>query len=656
MPDVRGINPAEILSGILDISSEAILVADQGLDIRIASAGADQMFGYGPGELVGLNVEALIPERVRRIHKSHVTNFARRERQSLRMDERNEVFALRKDGTEFPIDASLAKRTHGEATYFTVIIRDVSARHEAQARLTASERRLATAVANAELHVFEIDYVKRQMFRAGVAEAFFERPLSFSELAADPLCGIAEEDRPAARAAWLRSRSRGEPFRIECRMHRSDGREVWALVTAELIEDEAGRPLRLIGALQDVTRRMEAARALRRAAEAAEAANVAKSAFLAIMSHEIRNPLNGVIGMAQAMGQDELSPAQRERLCIISDSSEALLTILNDILDLSKIEAGKLELEDVAFELTPLLRSLEAAQRPAATERGLAFECDFEDAAGVYRGDPTRLRQIVQNLLSNALKFTRQGRVGLVARRQGDSLVLTVSDTGIGLTREQQKRLFQPFSQADSSTTRNFGGTGLGLSICRRLANEMGGGISVESRSGEGTTFTVRLPLPLVAEAGPAESAEATPSRPQLRAPQLKVLAADDNAVNRLVLRTLLSQAGIEPTLVDDGRQVLERWRAGAFDIVLMDVHMPELDGLAATRRIREEEAARGLPRTPIVALTADAMEHQVRGYLEAGMDACVTKPIDAGALLGAIESLTAQAQDAPPQTQTAMS
>ena len=318
--------------------------------------------------------------------------------------------------------------------------------------------------------------------------------------------------------------------------------------------------------------------------------------------------------------------------------------------------AGPWTLEDVAFELTPLLRSLEAAQRPAATERGLAFECDFEDAAGVYRGDPTRLRQIVQNLLSNALKFTRQGRVGLVARRQGDSLVLTVSDTGIGLTREQQKRLFQPFSQADSSTTRNFGGTGLGLSICRRLANEMGGGISVESRSGEGTTFTVRLPLPLVAEAGPAESAEATPSRPQLRAPQLKVLAADDNAVNRLVLRTLLSQAGIEPTLVDDGRQVLERWRAGAFDIVLMDVHMPELDGLAATRRIREEEAARGLPRTPIVALTADAMEHQVRGYLEAGMDACVTKPIDAGALLGAIESLTAQAQDAPPQTQTAMS
>ncbi|MDX9998520.1 MAG: ATP-binding protein [Phenylobacterium sp.] len=650
MSDVFGVNPADILDGILDISSEAIMVADEQLVIRLASNGADAMFGYAPGELVGLSVEALIPERSLDVHRVHVANFSRRERSSLKMDERNEVFALRKDGTEFPIEASLAKRAHRGATYFTIIIRDVTARREAQARLAASERRLATAVANAELHVFEIDWVRREMYRDGIeGSLLFERLPTFEDLADDPMVVIAEEDRPAARAAWVKARRDGEPFRIECRMARSDGREAWALITAELIEDQEGRPLRLIGALQDVTQRMEAARTLRRAAEAAEAANGAKSAFLAIMSHEIRNPLNGVIGMAQAMAQDGLSPAQRERLGVIQDSSEALLTILNDILDLSKIEAGKLELEDVEFELGALIRSLEAAHGPAAGARGLALECDFERADGVYRGDPTRLRQILQNLLSNAVKFTRQGKVALTVRRQGENLVMSVADTGIGLTREQLKRLFQPFSQADSSTTRHFGGTGLGLSICRRLANEMGGGISVESRAGEGSTFTVRLPLPRVGEAGGTELAKAATGAanggepPHLPSPQLKVLAADDNAVNRLVLRTLLAQAGLEPTIADDGRQVVDRWRTGAFGIVLMDVHMPELDGVAAARLIRQEEADRGLPRTPIVALTADAMEHQIRGYLEAGMDACVTKPIDAGELLRTIEALTAQ-------------
>lgn len=656
MSDVLAAHPAEILAGILDISSEAILVADHDLEICVASGGADQMFGYAAGEMVGLNVQALIPARSRQVHKLHVANFAREDRQSLKMDERSEVFALRKDGTEFPIEASLAKRNHGGRTYFTIIIRDVSARHEAQARLAASEQRLATAVANAQLHIFEVDYVKRQLFKAGAEDSFFQRPITFEEVAADPMCGIAEEDLPAARAAWARSRRLGQPFRVECRMRRAEGHEVWALITAELIEDKAGRPLRLIGALQDITRKMQAARALRRAAEAAEAANVAKSTFLAIMSHEIRNPLNGVIGMAQAMGQDELTPPQRERLAVIGDSSKALLTILNDILDLSKIEAGKLDLEDVEFELAPLLRSLDAIQRPAAAARGIAFESDFEAAAGVYRGDPTRVRQILQNLLSNAMKFTRQGRVGLSVRREHGGLVLVVSDTGIGLTREQQKRLFQPFSQAESSTTRHFGGTGLGLSICRRLAQEMGGGISVESRPGEGSIFTVRLPLPLVSTAAkavaPGDGADPAPAA----TPRLKVLAADDNAVNRLVLRTLLDQGGLDTTLVEDGRAAFERWRSEPFDIVLMDVHMPELDGVSATRLIRAEEAANGGARTPIVALTADAMDHQVRGYLDAGMDACVTKPIDAGDLLRTIGALAAPAQADGQPTRVAMS
>jgi signal transduction histidine kinase/ActR/RegA family two-component response regulator len=383
------------------------------------------------------------------------------------------------------------------------------------------------------------------------------------------------------------------------------------------------------------------ARRLKAARLRAETANEAKSVFLATMSHEIRTPMNGVLGMAQAMQEGELNPVQRERLGVIRQSGEALLAILNDVLDLSKIEAGKLELELVEFDLSELLRALRAAYASLAEKKGLDLRLEIDPAArGRYLGDPTRLRQILYNIVSNALKFTEHGEIRISARRRGQALELAVADTGIGISPENRGKLFQKFDQLDSSTTRRFGGTGLGLAISRELTQLMGGDIEVETEPGRGSRFVVTAPLRWMGEAGPAARPE--PSAPELLQSAtpvaLRVLAADDNAVNQLVLRALLEQVGVEPVLVGCGREAFEAWSSGEWDLVLMDIHMPEMDGVSATARIREAEARLGRRRTPIVALTANAMEHQVAEYLAAGMDDHVAKPIQMAALLAALD------------------
>jgi PAS domain S-box-containing protein len=427
-------------------------------------------------------------------------------------------------------------------------------------------------------------------------------------------------------------------FAVEGWRVRKDGSHYWANIVIDPIFD-GGRLIGFAKIMRDTTniRRMqlEVAEAL----VAAQAANKAKSAFLAMMSHEIRTPLNGVLGMAQAMAAGQLSDVQRGRLRVVQESSQILMEILNDILDISKIEAGQLEIENIDFDLCQILRGAQASFTTSAKQKGVSLVFQVEEATGIYRGDPTRVRQIIYNLLSNALKFTSQGRISITAARLATGLRLQVSDTGIGMSPATLAKLFTKFTQADAATTRKFGGTGLGLAICSELATLLGGKISVQSVLDEGATFTVDLPFPYL---GPPTEELGSPFQSTSADEDLKlrVLIAEDNATNQLVLKTLLNQSGIDPVIVSDGVQAVEAWRTGAWDVVFMDIQMPCMDGRAATVEIRRLEAQEGRARTPIYALTANAMAHQASEYRRVGMDGHIAKPIDTRALFGVLQKV----------------
>jgi signal transduction histidine kinase/AmiR/NasT family two-component response regulator len=383
----------------------------------------------------------------------------------------------------------------------------------------------------------------------------------------------------------------------------------------------------------------------RERARAADAANHAKSSFLACMSHELRTPLNGVLGMAQAMMADELSGAQRERLKTIRRSGQTLLSVLDDLLDLSKVEADGLEPQLGDFDLPHLVRGVGMAFEHFAQEKGLTLELAIAPSAqGECLGDAARLRRALCALLSNAVKFTDEGTVQVRVERMHTDIQFHVTDTGVGIEPDHLPHLFEVFYQADGSITRRFGGTGVGLAVCHKLTQLMDGAITVASEPGVGSTFTLRVPLPLKA---PVESA-APVAPPALTCAGVRVLAAEDNPVNRLVLQSLLAQAQIAPTMVRDGREAVEAWRDGAWDLVIMDIQMPEMDGITATQVIREQERIAGRRHTPIIALTANTMTHQLAEYAAAGIDRVIPKPVDAAQLFEAIEQSLDARTDQP--------
>jgi signal transduction histidine kinase/CheY-like chemotaxis protein len=383
--------------------------------------------------------------------------------------------------------------------------------------------------------------------------------------------------------------------------------------------------------------------------EAAEAASQLKSQFLANMSHEIRTPLNGVLGMVQAMELEAATPSQRERLRIIRDSGETLLQILGDVLDFSKIEAGKLELNPEPFDLGAVVRRTCAVFGDTAAAKSLELACHIETGAeGMWQGDPARVRQMLMNLVSNAVKFTSSGQVSVEVRRLTGGFGILVRDTGAGIDPAQLPRLFSKFSQADGSVTRQFGGTGLGLAICRELATLMGGHIDVNSTPGEGSTFTLYLPLERLGDVPVMTHEDAAPPRASEAAAvaavaaverPLRILAAEDNSINQKVLAALMGPVGADLTLVSSGGEAIDAWRTGGWDMILMDIQMPGMSGVEATLQIRAAEAAEGLTRTPIVAVSANAMQHQMDEYRAAGMELHVSKPIQAQALYAAVQA-----------------
>jgi signal transduction histidine kinase/CheY-like chemotaxis protein len=374
---------------------------------------------------------------------------------------------------------------------------------------------------------------------------------------------------------------------------------------------------------------------LESARDRANAASEAKSSFLGVISHELRTPMNGVLGAAQLLGATRLEPTQREYLSIIRNSGDNLLSLLNDILDMTKIEAGKMTFEIVDVSVQDLHKRVTGPFQAQAEAKGLTFSTRFEgDAPAVVRGDPLRVCQVIHNLLSNAVKFTDSGEVAYTVRseRIGDDRVkfaFAVKDSGAGISPEDLERLFQPFTQVDASSTRRFGGTGLGLTISQRMANIMGGDITVESTVGEGSTFTFSVEAEVVEwtrqEAAAPIAAEVEDGR------SLNVLVVEDHPVNRMILEAWMSSAGHRSSTAENGQIALDMSAGQRFDLIVMDVNMPVMDGLTATRGIR---AGGGInAETPIVVLSASARTEDHEAGLEAGADAYLNKPIDFAAL-----------------------
>ena len=449
--------------------------------------------------------------------------------------------------------------------------------------------------------------------------------------------GFAEEDADVILSREMRL-SEEEPITTR------DG--VKYFTTKKFATYDGDEPLHLITLGEDVTERREAGMALKAALADAEDANRAKSEFLANMSHEIRTPLNGIVAGADMLARANLDPRARELVEIIASSGATLERLLTDILDLARIEAGRITIETTAFNMGDLIRSTAALAKLQADEKGVALNVRVAaETDRAFQGDPYRIRQVLLNLLSNAVKFTERGSVTLTAEAAPDGGVrLTVRDTGIGFKPEMKEQLFGRFHQADGSITRRFGGTGLGMTISRQLTELMGGVLDAEGREGEGATFWFDLPLDAAETPAEAEDDVALVEAPD-RA--LRVLLADDHPTNRKVVELMLDGLA-DIVSVEDGAQALAALEDSAFDVVLMDMQMPVMDGLEATRRIRAAEAAARHAPVPVIMLTANALPEHVVASRAAGADRHLEKPVTLAALLEALNEVLVVGEDAP--------
>ena len=609
--------------------SQGVLISDAGRRLTYVNDEAERITGYSRQDLLGqfctlLQGPDTDADTVLRMRQAMDNGQAFS----------GDILNYRKDGTAFWNEITITPvfDAAGQVSQFVGVQRDISGRKNREQEL----RQLSEAVAQSTESIVitnlqaEIEYVNDAYVR--------NTGYSRSELMGRNSRLLQSGKTPHATydALWQTLRQ-GQSWSGEFFNRRKDGSEFIEAAVISPIRGADGHVRNYVAAKRDITQAKLIQAELQQARQAAEAANLAKSQFLATMSHEVRTPMNGILGMAQVLSMPEVSQVERQDYArTILASGQTLLKLLNDILDLAKIEAGKVEFDSIEMTPTDILAQTQALFGVAASARGLQIESNWRGPTTRYRGDPHRLTQMLSNLVSNALKFTSQGSIRLEAREIANAassplLEFSVSDSGMGIASDKLGLLFQSFSQVDSSSSRQFGGTGLGLSIVRALARLMGGEAGVESKLGQGSRFWFRVVAEPVVEASGASPASRTSDAAGAPSAALyagRVLLAEDNASHGRLIELLLGSLGIVVRAVSNGQQALDAIMQGeSARVILMDLQMPLLDGYEATRRIRQWEQQNGQDPRVIIALTADAFEDDRQRCLDAGMGDVLTKP-----------------------------
>jgi two-component system, sensor histidine kinase len=525
------------------------------------------------------------------------------------------------------VDDNYARNVAAQET----VLRNQVALTEANTEIAIREqqaRRLALIAESTDEAIFVTDAEGKVSWITGYAseDVIGRRPGSFKD---------TEGTDPNAIARIYESRRTGEKARLEILNRKKDGSKHWINTTITPVFDAEGKLMMCIQVERDVTEEKRRTQQLADMNEEAKAAAKVKEQFFATMSHEIRTPMNGVLGMADLLARTELNEEQQGYLTAIRQSGDALLGIINDILDLSKLQSGKVQVVKAAFDLVDVVSGVVKLLSPLAQEKAITLEikADAEQVIWVM-GDSGRVRQVLINLIGNAIKFTRTGGVTVQLLFKGNGIhQIVVTDTGIGITEDRLEAIFDSFTQADSAIDRQFGGTGLGLTISRMLARAMGGEVSATSRVGQGSSFALTLPLPAAAAVAPEAL---TPVVQEVRwvNEHARILIAEDNGTNRLILRKMLEPTKAKLTEVTNGKEAVTAYSDATPDLVIMDMQMPVMDGLTAIRQIRQIERSSGLRRCPVLVLSANVFQQDILAGYAADCDDYLTKPVQRDALL----------------------
>ncbi len=635
-------NTEVLTNAIFDNVDYLLIATDTGGIITKFNKAAERFLGYSAEEVVGISTPAVFHLGSEVVERAEILSVQLNRpvkpgfevfvaKTDLGLANEHEWTYITKEGLHKPVllTVTALRNNEDEITGYIGVAKDISQSKRIAEDLQSSQNRLNEAQRIANIGSWSLDHNTGDLLWSDQIYSIFELDsLTFSPSYEGFLNSIHPDDVEKVQTSFSNALENKSTYNIEHRLLMKDGRIKHVIERGETLYSDNGEAALTQGTVQDITELKLVQQNLIKAKEDAESANRSKSRFLANMSHEIRTPLNGIMGFIELLQRQETDPKKIDYLDIIQNSSKSLLVVINDILDLSKIEGGNMQIETIDFDLKQDLHELFSFFKSIADTNNIRLNFEYPSALTTpVHTDPLRLKQVLSNLISNAIKFSPQdSAITITLHREGEIIHISIQDEGIGISEEAQQRIFNPFEQAEISTTRNYGGTGLGLSISKKLIELLGGEIQVESRLGEGSRFSFSLLAPEVSTQEEQNSLNETPAL------QGHLLVAEDNKTNQMLISILLDELKLTYTIVEDGQEAFEAFKRDQdYDLILMDINMPRTNGIEATQLIRQS----GEPnqQIPIIALTANVMKEDVDEYLRLGMNDHLSKPIDSDRL-----------------------